>query len=405
MEFIPDIMGFFDGIALLVATAVGAVWLTIRSFLGRFGLAILTGLGRGAGSGLGSRFAGGAGAQLNSRRMPTNPTGRHARQALLNAEARQLRMRSYVDAWLDLLATRGGPFAVSMHLQGLISSGFRDKVVRLRRRCREFDRLEAIAQRVVQRYERDYEARCEPIRDRILELNTEMTRCKARHRRFALQFWKRRWRHHKRRQIAIRRKLMLHQYRLRRSEWRLGLAYRSLIEPALVAVDQYERAYLMHWVHSFEADLESFRLTVVTGRLLDMLFAPGMEEMRAYLGLDSLPSERAGLRRYLVATLEAAGVGHEPLAHVESLFEAYLRIRLAADAELRRRWHVDRDWLLEALPAPGSLGVAAARHGHATPMRRWLADEPEGERPGAESTRADGSGPVRRRMERVVAPD
>lgn len=372
MELFTELFTVFDSIAILIATAVGAFWFAVRSFIGRFGLAILTGLGRGAGTGIGARFTGSqAGAQMSSRRMPSNPTGRHARHALWNAEARQLRMKSYVDAWCDLLATRGGPFALSIHLQSLLHDGFREKVVRLRRRCREFDRLEAVAQRRIQFYERDYARQCEPIRDEILALTTTLARWKARHRRFAWRFWKRRWRYLKRRQIAVRRELTSAKWRLYQAEWRLNTAYRATIEPALVAVDQYERNYLMHWVHSFEADLESFRLTVMTGRLLDLLFAPSAKGMREHLGLGDLPDDRIELRDHVRAYLTSRKVAFSPLARLESLFESYLRMRLLDDPQLCERWHVNPIWLEYGLPAPGAIGLTHERFGHLTQRGDW----------------------------------
>ena len=372
MDLFVDFFGIFDSVALLFATVVGAIWFAIRSFLGRFGLALLMGLGRGAGTGLGARFTGGqAGGQISSRRMPSNPTGRHARQALWNAEARQVRMKSYVDAWCDLLATRGGPFAISIHLQSLLHDGFRDKVVRLRVRCREFDRLEAVAQRRVQLYERDYARQCEPIQDEFLRLNVELARWKARHRRFVGRFWKKRWRYLKRNQIRTRRALIDVRWRLQKAEWKLNAAYRPVLEPALVAVDQYERNYLMHWVHSFEADLESFRLTVMTGRLLDILFEPASDGMRVHLGLGDLPHDRIVLREHMIDYLATHQVAFGPLARLESLFESYLRVRLIDDPELCERWHINRVWLQHALPAPGAVGVANERYQHLTPVGAW----------------------------------
>ena len=372
MDILSGFFSIFDSLALLIATAVGAFWFTVRSFLGRFGLAILTGLGRGAGTGIGARFTGTqASGQMSSRRMPTNPTGRHARQALMNAEARQIRMKSYVEAWCDLLATRGGPFALSIHLQSLLHDGFREKVVRLRSRCREFDRLEAIAQRRIQLFERDYARKCEPIRNELMDLNITLARWKARHRRFAWRFWRRRWRYLKGRQIATRRKLIAAQWRLQRAEWRLNVAARPTMEPALVAVDQYEQNYLMHWVHSFEADLESFRLTVMTGRLLDILFEPGSAGMREHLGLGALPKDRVDLREHVLGYLRERRVAFGPLARLESLFESYLRERLIEDSDLCQRWHINPIWLRRALPAPGAIGVAHERYRHIAPLGAW----------------------------------
>lgn len=372
MEIFNELFGFFDQIALLAATAMGAAWLAVRSFIGRFGLALLTGLGRGAGSGIGVRFAGGgASSQLSSRRMPANPTQRHARQALWQAEARQQRMKLYVDAWFELVAARGGPFALSIHLDSLLNKSFRKKVLRLRNRCRAFDRLEDKAQYLIHRYENDYERKCEPFRNEVMRLSVELVAWKARHRRFRWRFWKRRWRYYKSQQIVTRRALTAAQWKLQRAETRLNMAYRSVIEPALVAVDQYERNYLTHWVQSFEADLESMRLTIVTGRMLDILFEPQHTPLRRHLGLHDLPHERISLRDHIVTYLEARGVGYGPLARLESLFESYLRVLLLSDPELCRRWNVNRTWLEHGLPAPGAIGVANRRHMHLSPVGGW----------------------------------
>ncbi|MGI9406327.1 MAG: hypothetical protein ACR2O4_08145, partial [Hyphomicrobiaceae bacterium] len=315
MELLWDILSPFQDLFLLIATGLGAVWLMISTVIGRFGLAILTGIGRTGGSVLGQRFGGGS--QMNSRRMPTNPTQRHARHALWRAEARQQRMASYVQAWFDLLATRGGPFAVSIYLHSILHDGFREKVVRLRIRCHEFDRLEEIAQHRIQRYERDHEKHCQPVRDEMLALDLELARLKARHARQRFRFWRRRWRRVKRRQYRTRRASFFKRIELMRAEWRLNARSRVLLEPALVAVDQYERTYLTHWVHSFEADLESFRLTVVTGRLIDLLLQPAHHETRTRLGLSDLPRDRIHMREHIISHLEEQGVGFPPLARLE----------------------------------------------------------------------------------------
>ncbi|MEL7543706.1 MAG: hypothetical protein AAGJ70_08020, partial [Pseudomonadota bacterium] len=187
MEFFWD---FFNQFFLLIAGGIGAIWLMISTVLSRFSLAILTGLGRAGGAVLGQRFGGG---QMQSRRMPTTATPRRAREALWRAEGRQQRMALYVEAWFDLLSTRGGPFALSIYLHSQIHPGFREKVRRLRERCREFDRLEEVAQHRVQRYEREYAAVCEPMRDHVIDLELELSRLKARHARQRFKLWRRRW--------------------------------------------------------------------------------------------------------------------------------------------------------------------------------------------------------------------
>lgn len=360
MEIFTEFFGLFNDVFLLLAGAVGAVWLMISTVLSRFSLAIIAGLGRTGGAVLGQRF----GAQASSRRMPTNPTTRRARQALWRAEARQQRMASYVQAWSDLLATRGGPFAISIYLHSLLHDGFRDKVVRLRTRCREFDRLEEIAQHRLQRYEQEYEQVCEPIRDEILDLELELARLRARHSRQRFRLWRKRWFRVKRRQFQTRRSILWQRIQLMRAEWRLNEKYSVLMEPALVAVDQYERTYLTHWVHSFEADLESFRLTVITGRLADLLFQPSHDETRKRLGLADLPSDRIHMRAHLISFLEQKGVGFPPLARMEGLMEIYLRLRLLEDPELRKRWGVNSVWLEHYLPPPGALGISHERFNH-----------------------------------------
>ena len=151
-----------------------------------------------------------------------------------------------------------------------------------------------------------------------------------------------------------------------RAEWRLNEKYSVLLEPALVAVDQYERTYLTHWVHSFEADLESFRLTVMTGRLVDLLFQPAHYETRKRLGLSELPNNRVLLRDHLIEALETRGVGFPPLARLEGLLEIYLRLLLLDDPALQRKWSVNATWLEHYLPPPGALGIANERFNHLT---------------------------------------
>ncbi len=360
MDLFADFFHLFNDFFLLIAGAIGAVWLMISTVLSRFSLAIIAGIGRTGGAVLGQRFGG----QMNSRRMPTSPTRRKGRQALWRAEARQQRMASYVQAWFDLLATRGGPFALSIYLHSHLHHGFRDKVVRLRVRCREFDRLEEVAQHRLQRYEREYEKTCEPIRDQMLELDLELARLRARHSRQRFRFWRKRWFRVKRRQFQTRRSIIWHRIQLMRAEWRLNEKYSVLLEPALVAVDQYERTYLTHWVHSFEADLESFRLTVVTGRLVDILFQPSNDATCRRLGLADVPRDRINLRDYLIAYLGARNVGFPPLARLEGLFEIYLRLRLLEDPALCDKWGVNRIWLENYLPPPGTMGVAHERYHH-----------------------------------------
>ncbi|MEL7544381.1 MAG: hypothetical protein AAGJ70_11465, partial [Pseudomonadota bacterium] len=161
-----------------------------------------------------------------------------------------------------------------------------------------------------------------------------------------------------------RRAILFERLALMRQEWRLNEKYRVLMEPALTALDQYERHYLTHWVHSFEADLESFRLTVVCGRLLDLLHFPAHADTISTLGLADLPQDPAALRAHLIDFIDARGVGYPPGPRIEGLFEIYLRLRLLEDEELRARWDVNQVWLERYLPPPGALGVAHARFYH-----------------------------------------
>ncbi|MEL6288298.1 MAG: hypothetical protein AAFQ35_05910 [Pseudomonadota bacterium] len=218
MEIFTEFISFFDGIILLVAGTLGAIWVMISTVLSRFSLAILTGIGRTSGAVLGQRFGG----QMQSRRMPSTAGPRRAREALWRAEARQQRMALYVQAWHDLLATRGGPFALSIALHAQMHDGLRDKIERLRERCREFDRLEEIAQHRVQKYEREYARMCEPIRDHVLDLELELARLKARHARQRFRFWRSRWQRVKRRIFQTRRAILAERIRLMRSEFRLN---------------------------------------------------------------------------------------------------------------------------------------------------------------------------------------
>ncbi len=378
MEFLTDSLTFFSDIGVLIATVVGTAIVALRGFIVRFGLAILAGLGRGAGAGLSSKFAGSggtAGSQIDSRRMPASAKARHARQALWQASAREKRMETYLDAWIDLLAMRGGPFALSIYLYSLFHKGFQLKVARLQQRCREFDRLEDEAQRILQRYEADYERKCEPLRNEILDDQIELAKWKARHRRWSFKFWRKRWRYYKKRMTAVRRRLFVRRIILFRREYKLNLCYRSVIEPALKAVDQYEKAYLSHWVHSFEADLKSFRLTVVTGRLLEMICEKQNHDFLERLGLGEMPSDAARLRVFLQSTIESYQAGYGPEATLESLFETYLRLKLLNEPGLLERWGVNRVWLERYLPPPGALGVTQQRYEHMGSNRDWLSTE------------------------------
>ncbi len=360
----------FNDLYLLLGGAVAALLLGTYGLISRFGIALLVGLTRGAGTTLGVKVTGSA-AQLESRRIASNPALRHARQALIHADARRARMAFYSEAWLNLIAERAGPFALSMHLYSVLHSDFHDKVARLRRRFREFDRLEDRAQAIVQRYEHDYERRCEPLRDQVIAAEVEMSRSKARGQRFAGLFWKRRWRLHKRRQIDLRWRIMTLRRNLDRIERRLDTAYRPVLQPALTELDRYERNYLAQWVHSFEADLESFRLTIVSGRLIDMLALPEYRASLRTLGLAALPTERAQLMAHLTRAIQDAGAGFGPNDSLESLFEVYLRLRLLDDADLLLRWGVDRVWLERLLPAPGATGIAHERFLHLGTVDTW----------------------------------
>ncbi len=362
METIGEIFSSFSELALVTGTMLAAVLFFFRSIFTGLGTALLAALGRGAGHGFGQRLS--PGRDMAGRRLPTNPRQRLARQALFEAEARQARMESYVDAFSDLLALRGGPFAVSVTLCGLVEPGFAQKVTRLRQRVQEFDRLEGTAQRIVQRYESDYERRCEPTRDELRALSVQLARLKARHRRFAWQPWRRRWRHTKARLLATRRRILAAAWRLRQAELRLNMSYRTVLEPALAAADQYERAYLTHWVHSFEADLDSLRLTVVSGRLVELIGSAPYAGLRASLGLDGLRWEAGKLEPELRDFIAARGGGFGPEATTESLFETYLRLRLLEDDALRRVWGIDRVWLERDLPPPGALGLVHERYQH-----------------------------------------
>ncbi|MEZ5776279.1 MAG: hypothetical protein R3D33_16690, partial [Hyphomicrobiaceae bacterium] len=364
MDTVNDIFAVFNDLTIVAGTVLATLFLLLRSVFMGLGTALLSAFGRGAGAGIGTRFAGG---QLASRRLPTNPTQRLARQALYQAEARQVRMETYNEAWLELVTLRGGPYALSVHLLGMLSPGFRDKVDRLRTRSLEFDRLEERAQRIVQRYERDYQRVCEPLRDEVRALDVELSRWKARDRRFALQFWRRRWRHAKRRHLRLRFKVVARRWHLHRTEWRLNLRYRGALEPALRAVDRYERAYLTHWIHSFEADLESFRLTILSGRLMEIVRQPARKATIGRLGLADLPDDAAALRSFLIEGLAASARAVAPGEPIESLFETWLRDRLAASPELCALWQVDPAWLRAHLPPPGSLGVVHERYLHVAP--------------------------------------
>lgn len=199
----------------------------------------------------------------------------------------------------------------------------------------------------------------------------ELARWKARTRRFALQFWRRRWRYYKRRQVLERRRIIALRWRLQQAETKLNRAYRTLLEPALMALDQYERTYLTHWVNSFEADLESFRLTIVTGRLIDLLQAPQQVRLAERLGLAELPREQAGLVQHLTEYLQERRAVHGPSDGIETLFEAYLRLRLLEEPELARRWGIDPAWIAHLLPPPGAIGIAQEYYAHLPHPAAW----------------------------------
>jgi hypothetical protein len=361
MESIGEIFTAFNELALVAGTLLAAVFFFFRSIFAGLGTALLAALGRGAGYGIGQRLSPGAQA---GRRLPLSPRQRLARQALFEAEARQVRIESYVGAYLKLIAERMGPFALSVHVAGQIEPGFAEKFERLVRRTQEFDRLEEKAQRALQRFEADYAKHCEPVRDELRSLSVELTRWKARGRRFAWQPWRRRWRYYKRRMLATRKAIFRKQLRLQSAELKLNMGYRAILEPALAEVDRYERAYLTHWIHSFEADLESLRLTVVSGRLIEHLATPQNAALRARLQIEGLPAGKAALERELKSYLSSRDVGLAPAATTAGLLEAYLRIRLLEDADMRAAWGVDRSWIERDLPPPGELGVAQERWLH-----------------------------------------
>lgn len=373
-NFFSPLVDLANNIFVIAGGTIAALFFGVYGLFSRFGLALLTGLTRSAGTGIGDRFVirgAGASGQLAGRRLPSAIRQRHARQALWNADARLARLERYVEVWLGLLAARAGPFAVSMHLMSLLHRGFQEKTARLARRAQKFDRLEEKAQSLLQRYEADYAIQCEPLRDSMLRNYVELSLWKARGRRFAWQVWRRRWRYTKRRQVLVRRRIIAERLELHKAEQRLNKLYRIQLEPALTALDLYESTYLAHWVHSFEADLESFRLTVVTGRLIAMLKEPQNARLAETLGLASLPDTTASLTALFTTFLAERQAVLGPNEGIETLFEAYLRLRLIEEPELCRRWGIERQWIERMLPAPGSLGLAHEYYGHLTDAGVW----------------------------------
>lgn len=377
MEFVNELFTGINDLFLYVATAIGALFMALRVLLAKLMIGLLGGLGRGAGTGLGSKITGSGGGNNsgNTGEMPSSPRYKKARQALYGASSRQARMANYVNAWFNLLAMRSGPHAVSVYLYSLMHPDFADKTARLRARCRKFDQLEEKAQRVLARYERDFEKKCAPLRDQLIDLDVEISRLKARYKRFGFQFWKRRYWSFKRRIRKSRWEMIGVQLRLYLVTRRLNILYRPFIQPAFKQLDHYERIYLAQWVHSFEADLESFRLTVVSGRLLEELTSEDCAGVRAFYMLEDLPVEQDRLRAYLKDYLESYDIGFVPNAAVEGLFETWLRVRLLQDDTMRRKWGVSSRWLRHCIPPPGGLGVVQSTYGHFTNNDDWLPND------------------------------
>ena len=377
MDIISIFFSFFTDIGLLVATLLGTIVVAIRGIIGRFGFTILAGLGKGAGAGIGSKLTGGrSGYQFESKNMPTGQLVLRGRQALWTSASREKRMNTYIAAWYNLLALRGGPFAISIYLQSLHHKGFQQKIQRLQKRCREFDRLEDNAQRALQHYERDYEKQCEPLRDQLLDHIYELSKWKARHKRWAFKFWHKRWRHNKKNMFSLRRKISMKRYTLLMKEYRLNMIYRARLEPLLKTVHQFEHQYLTHWVHSFEADLKSFELTVISGRLVEIISNMTNRRFLENLGLGELPREPAYLRSYMQKYLDNHNIGYGPEATIENLFENYLRVKLISEPGMAERWGISKIWLKNYLPPPGALGIVQSKYHHMAPNQAW---NPQGE--------------------------
>ncbi len=372
MDILTLFFSFFADIGFLIATIIGALVVAVRGIIGRFGFAILAGLGKGAGAGLGSKLTGGrSGGEPDNKKMPSSQQVLRARQALWGSHARETRMNTYVSAWYNLLSLRGGPFAISIYLHSLFHKGFQQKVIRLQQRCREFDRLEDNAQRVLQRYESDYERDCEPLRDALLDDLVDLAKWKARHRRWTFKFWRKRWWNNKKNMLKLRRRIVFQRYILLQKEYRLNILYRSTLEPVLKAQEQYERHYLSHWVHSFEADLKSFELTVISGRLVEILVNMNDRRFLERLGLGDLPREPAYLRSFMQQYLDQYNIGYGPEATIENLFENYLRAKLTYEHGMAERWGINRIWLMNYLPPPGALGIVQNKYYHMMPQRSW----------------------------------
>ncbi len=363
--------GAFNDIYLLAAGAAGAFYVAIRGIFAKLMIGLLGGLGRGAGTGLGTKMTNGGGSSRNGQNLSTASRIKDAKQALFSAAGRKKRIQTYLETWIALLATRGGPHAVSIYLHSLIHPSFNEKVSRLRWRCRKFDELEGHTQHILGRYERDFERQCMPIRDELIALDVNLSRWKARHKRWYGKLWRKRWWYYKRNIRKTRWAMVALQVKLYKKNRWLNIAYRPELEPALKELEHFERIYLTSWIHSFEADLESFRLTVISGRLLEQLHLPRYAKHKTLLGLSDLPIERHETRKFLQDFLKGHGVGFGPETTVEGLFEAFLRLRLMHDEDLRKAWNIDYTWLTRSLPPPGALGVADTVFNHLESNTQW----------------------------------
>ncbi len=374
MDDMGAVLASFNDLYLVGATAIGALYMGLRGIFAKLLIGLLGGLGRGAGTGIGNRMTGGTGGGSSGgggANLSTANKIKHAKQALYAAAGRKRRIQIYLETWVTLLTVRDGSHALSIFLHSLIHPSFNKKVSRLRNRCRKFDELEGRVQHILGRYERDFERHCLPLRNELIALDVNLARWKARHRRWFGKIWRKRWWYYKRNIRKTRWKMIKLQIRLyKKNNW-LNIAYRPELEPALVELHHYERIYLTSWVHSFEADLESFRLTVISGRLIEQLQKEQYADHKDYLGLSELPEDMDETRKYLREFLKKHGVGIGPESSVEGLFEAFLRLRLIHDPEMRKRWGVDYVWLTQSLPPPGALGLADAKYNHLESNRHW----------------------------------
>ena len=376
MEILNHMLTGINDFFLVIATAAGALLVILRGIFAKLMIGLLGGLGRGAGTGLGSKLTGpGGGGQPGGSGMPTSPRYKQAKTALYQAAARQTRMANYINAWFNLLSMRTGPHAVSVYLYSLMHPHFKDKIARLRIRCREFDRLEEKAQKVLSRYERDFERQCVPLRNLLIHHDVELFRWKARYARFGFQLWKRRYWYHRRKIRQTRWKMIALQIKLYFRTRRLNIVYRPFVEPAFREMDHYERIYLASWVHSFEADLESFRLTVISGRLIEEVLSENFADFRDFYQLSELPVEAEALRHFLRQYLTERNIGFASSAAIEGLFETWLRVRLLEDERMRKKWNISTIWLTRCIPAPGAIGIAQAQFGHLPHNTVWLPDD------------------------------